>query len=113
MFGLFGGSSYESGASNQNYQVNQSSNEASQALSNAISSLSMQKVLVEGDVVVTGVSYVPSEAIVFAQVMTVQGKNAKGQTVNLRMISDSNLQAGDSNGNQTGNASGKLNIVPL
>jgi len=45
--------------------------------------------------------------------MTVQGKDANGQSVNLRMISDSNLQVADSNGNQTGKADGKLNIVPL
>jgi len=52
LFGLFGGQSYEQGAHTQTYNINESSNEASQALSNAISSISMQKVKVCGDVIV-------------------------------------------------------------
>lgn len=83
-------------------------------MANAISSLSETKVRVTGKIKVTGITYVPSEANVFIEIMTVKGKDQHGKDVNLKIVSSSAAKVADSDGNQTGQVTGgKLDIVPL
>ena len=72
---MLGNSSYQQGSQRTSYEVNQSSNLDSKQVANSISSLTETKVRVIGDIWVEGLSYVPSEAQVFVEIMTVKGRD--------------------------------------
>ncbi len=84
-------------------------------MANLISSTTTTKIKVAGTLSVTGLSYIPSEAKIFVEILTVKGVDQTGKQVDLKVISSNSLpQVGDSQGNITGKVvGGKLNIIPL
>lgn len=92
---MLGNSSYQQGSQRTSYEVNQSSNLDSKQVANSISSLTETKVRVIGDIWVEGLSYVPSEAQVFVEIMTVKGRDQTGKTVDLKVMNQDGIKVAD------------------
>jgi len=56
-------------------------------LANLISSTTTTKIKVAGTLSVTGLSYIPSEAKIFVEILTVKGVDQAGKQVDLKVIS--------------------------